>query len=72
MQNTRADGECGVTKYADAIDVTMVALLLLALLADFVWVFGSEGGRYALSIVLVIAGLIVCWGWWKLVASSDD
>lgn len=56
---------------ADAIGATLMALLLLCLLAGFLWLFGLTGGRYVLTIVLGVAGLIV-WGWWKLISSKPS
>lgn len=55
--------------YTDAIGATLMALLLLGLLAGFLWLFGLSGGRYVLSLVLIAAGAIV-WGWWKLVSAK--
>lgn len=55
--------------YADAIGATLMALLLLGLLAGFLWFFGLSGGRYVLSLVVIAVGAIV-WGWWKLVSAK--
>jgi hypothetical protein len=54
---------------ADVIGATSVALLLLGLIAGFLWLFGLTGGRYMLPLVAGAAGLVV-WGWWQLVKKT--
>jgi hypothetical protein len=55
---------------ADVVGATVVALLLLFLVAGFVWIFGLSGGRYMLSLVVGAVGVIV-WGWWQLVKKRE-
>ena len=50
----------------DVIGATLVALLLLFLIAGFVWVFGLSGGIKVFPLLIGAVGVIV-WGWWQLV-----